>query len=103
MSLYQVITNSSDINIYSSGFWNFVAGPNRTMCTSDCQHNAVLYENNSRLFIYGLSTINNKNLVIERAGGESAATVAASRVENSGSGIDGFSNAIVAAYLRQSG
>ncbi|KAK4450929.1 pectate lyase superfamily protein-domain-containing protein [Podospora aff. communis PSN243] len=103
MGLYQIITNSSDINIYSSGFWNFVAGPNRTMCTSDCQHNAVLYENNSRLFVYGLSTINNKNLVIERVAGEDAATVAASRAENSGSGIDGFSNAIVAAYLRQSG
>ncbi|KAK0622666.1 glycoside hydrolase family 55 protein [Immersiella caudata] len=102
MGLYQVITNSSDINIYSSGFWNFVAGSNREMCTSDCQHNAVLYENNSRLFVYGLSTINNKNLVIERAGGEQATTVAASRVENSGSGIGGFNNAIVAAYLRQS-
>ncbi|KAK5657995.1 hypothetical protein OQA88_2549 [Cercophora sp. LCS_1] len=103
MGLYQRISNSTDISIYSSGFWNFVAGPKREMCTSDCQDNAVLYEKNSRLFVYGLSTINNKNLVIERTGGEDTATVAASRAENTGAGHDGFSNAIVAAYLRQSG
>ena len=45
MSVYQRVIDSSNINLYSSGFWNFVAGPSRQMCSTDCQDNAVIYEN----------------------------------------------------------
>lgn len=106
MGLYQVITNSTDLNIYSSGFWNFVAGPGRAMCTSDCQESAALYgADNARVHVYGFSTINSKNLILEgsSAGGKSSAREIATRVANAGQVHDGiFKTAIVAAYLRQS-
>jgi glucan 1,3-beta-glucosidase len=112
MGLYQIITNSSDLNIHSSGFWNFVAGPSRAMCASDCQESAALYgTDNARVHVYGFSTINSKNLILERSA--SAATnsgrnasvvdVVATRAANAGQVHDGlFKTAIVAAYLRQS-
>ena len=109
MGLYQLITNSSDLNIHSSGFWNFVAGPSRAMCASDCQESAALYgTDNARVHVYGFSTINSKNLILE--GSASAATnsgrnasVVATRTANVGQVHDGlFKTAIVAAYLRQS-
>ena len=108
MGLYQVITNSTDLNLYSSGFWNFVAGPSRTMCANDCQDNAVLYQGNSRVHIYGLSTINNKNMIVERSQGSSGSRngsvgVTATRAANAGLAHDGFKTGIVAAYLRMSG
>jgi len=111
MGLYQIVQNSSDINIYSAGFWNFVAGPNRTFCTSDCQENAVLYgDDNERLSVYGLTTLNVKNLILERRSGiggrEGNGTgkrgdvyVVASREANSGASVGGFGAASIAAYL----
>jgi len=53
MGLYQIISNSTNLNLYSSGFWNFVAGPSRAMCATDCQDNAALYQGNSRMHVYG--------------------------------------------------
>jgi glucan 1,3-beta-glucosidase len=101
MGLYQRISHSKNINIYSSGFWNFVAGPQRTMCADDCQDNAALYDSNEKMYVYGVSTINNKNLVLE-GGGENV-TVVASRAANAGAAMDGFKTASVAGYFRQSG
>ena len=101
MGLYQRISHSKNINIYSSGFWNFVAGPQRTMCADDCQSNAALYESNERLYVYGLSTINSRNLVLEKAA-QGNVTVVATRVANAGAAMDGFKTATLAGYFRQS-
>ncbi|KAK3356868.1 family 55 glycoside hydrolase [Lasiosphaeria hispida] len=102
MGLYQRISRSSNLNIYSSGFWNFVAGPSRTMCSTDCQDNAALYESNTKMHIYGVSTINSKNLVLEKGLSGNETVVAATRAANSGSPHDGFKTGVVAAYFRQS-
>ena len=102
MSIYQRIVNSSDINVYSSGFWNFVSGPNRAMCSTDCQDNAIFYENNSKLFSYGVSTINNKNLIVESGPGRNLYKAAVTHVGNEAANKDVFKTAVMAAYLRQS-
>ncbi|KAK4190867.1 glucan endo-1,3-beta-glucosidase [Podospora australis] len=103
MGLYQRISHSKNLNIYSSGFWNFVAGPERTMCTNDCQDNAALYESNEKMYVYGLTTINNKNLLLERGGSEGKEiSVVATRVDNAGAAMDGFKTGTVAGYFRQS-
>jgi glucan 1,3-beta-glucosidase len=53
------VVGSSNINLYSAGFWNF-------WCSVDtCQTNAVIYENNTKLYSYGVSTINSKNMIME--------------------------------------
>lgn len=101
MGLYQRVSHSKNINIYSSGFWNFVAGPQRTMCTDDCQDNAALYDSNEKMYVYGVSTINNKNLLLEQSGDN--VTVVASRAANAGAAMDGFKTASVAGYFRQNG
>jgi glucan 1,3-beta-glucosidase len=103
MGLYQRIADSSNINIYSGGFWNFVSGPSRTFCSTDCQDNAVMYENNSKLYSYGISTINSKNLVLESGVGGDKNVAAVLRTANAGATHDGFPTGIMAAYLRQSG
>ncbi|KAF2830766.1 family 55 glycoside hydrolase [Ophiobolus disseminans] len=102
MSLYQRVVNSTDISLYSGGYWNFVAGPDRTFCSKDCQDNAVLYENNKRLVAYGVSTINNANLVVESGPGGSRYKVAVPHKGNEAAKKDVFDSAVVAAYLRQS-
>jgi glucan 1,3-beta-glucosidase len=99
MGLYQRVSKSKNVNIYSSGFWNFVAGPTRAMCADDCQNIAALYESNEELFVYGLSTINSKNMIVELKG--QTATPVASRAANTGATIDGlFKSASVAGYFR---
>ncbi|KAH6848217.1 glycoside hydrolase family 55 protein [Chaetomium sp. MPI-CAGE-AT-0009] len=102
MGVYQRISRSKNINIYSSGFWNFVAGPQRAMCADDCQANAALYESNEKLYVYGFSTINNRNLVLESGSGGNV-TVVATRAANAGAAMDGFKTGTVAGYFRQSG
>ena len=102
MGLYQRVSGSRNLNIYSSGFWNFVAGPQRTMCSSDCQDNAALYASNSKTFVYGFSTINSMNPILEADGDSSAAAPGATRVDNSGAQYDGFNTAVIAAYFKWS-
>ena len=103
MGLYQRISRSKNLNIYSIGFWNFVSGPSRTMCSDDCQDNAVLYDSNEKLFVYGISTINNKNMILE-GNGKGNVSSAVTRADNSGGTMDGiFKTASVAGYFRQSG
>jgi glucan 1,3-beta-glucosidase len=102
MGLYQHIRNSKNINLYSSGFWNFVSGYARTMCSNDCQENAVLYESNANMYVYGLSGINSENLLLERGVGSTNKTVAMGlRSDNQAQPHDGFKVSVIAAYLRQ--
>jgi len=69
MGLYRrIISHSTNLNIYSSGFWNFVAGRQRTMCSDDCQDNAALYDSNEKIFAHGFSMINSKNMVLDGKG-----------------------------------
>ncbi|KAK0644443.1 glycoside hydrolase family 55 protein [Cercophora newfieldiana] len=100
MGLYQIVRNSTNINLYSQGWWTFVMGPSRTFCSVDCQDNGAIYEGNSKLFIYGLDTINVKNLVLE--GRNDKLTNAVTHADNQGGSFDVFKMAVVAAYLRQS-
>jgi glucan 1,3-beta-glucosidase len=104
MGLYQRISGSSNLNIYSSGFWNFVAGPSRSYCSTDCQDNAALFDSNSKMHVYGFSTINSKNLILESgvAGNTAQPVAVGMRTANSGSLHDGFKTGVIAAYLRQS-
>jgi glucan 1,3-beta-glucosidase len=102
MSLYQKITGSSNINIYSAGFWNFVSGPSRTFCSTDCQNNAALYDSNSKLFVYGMSTINSRTLILESGVGGNKNVAEVNRTAVSGAAHDGFNTGIMGAYLRQS-
>lgn len=107
MGLYQRVINSSDVNIYASGFWNFVAGPMRTFCATDCQDNAAQFIDNERFFSYGLSTINNVNAILESGVGGDSNVAAATKTQNAanagGMQSIGMVGAVVAAYLKQSG
>ncbi|KUJ10056.1 pectin lyase-like protein [Mollisia scopiformis] len=103
MGLYQRVSNSSIINISSGGFWNFVSGPSRTFCATDCQDNAALYESSSKVFTYGISTINSKTLILESGVGGDKDVAEVVRTANSGAAHDGFPTGIMAAYLRMSG
>ena len=100
MGLYQIIRNSTDINLYSQGWWTFVMGPSRTFCSADCQDNGALYDGNSRLFVYGLDTINVKNLV--SSGGGATLSPLVTHAANPGAVHDVFNTALVAAYLKES-
>jgi len=105
MALYQFVTNSTGINLYGGAFWNFRAGPSQSLCSGDCQTNAVLYENNEKLYSYGIGTINDKNMVLETGPGGNLKTAAVARDVNFGVPLVGFTihrPAFVAAYLRQS-
>lgn len=103
MGLYQHISNSSNINVYSAGFWNFVSGPSRTFCATDCQDNAGFYENNSKMFVYGFSTINSRTAILESGVAGDKTFPEVNRTANSGSTFGGqFATGIMAAYLRQS-
>ncbi len=99
MGLYQRVSKSKNLNIYSSGFWNFVNGQTRSLCFGDCQNNAALYESNDKVSVYGFSTINNLNMISELKG--QSLTTVASRVENAGAVMDGlFNTASIAGYFR---
>ncbi|KAK1751241.1 glycoside hydrolase family 55 protein [Echria macrotheca] len=101
MGLYQIVQNSSNINLYSQGWWTFVMGPARSFCSVDCQDNGALYTGNKKLFVYGVDTINVKTLVMERGEGGKMVNVV-THADNLGSTFDVFKTAVVAAYLRQS-
>jgi glucan 1,3-beta-glucosidase len=75
--------------------------PSRTLCSVDCQDNGAIYQGNSKLFLYGIGTINVKNLVSEStaAGGLNSIVTHAA---NQGSVHDIFQTGVVAAYLKQS-
>jgi glucan 1,3-beta-glucosidase len=103
MSIYQRVVNSSSLNLYNGGYWNFVAGPNRTFCSTNCQDNAVFYENNTKLFSYGIAAVNNANLIVETGPAGNKNVPIATLADNEGIIKDVFNTGVVAAYLRQSG
>lgn len=106
MGLYQRVINSSDVNIYSSGFWNFVAGPMRTFCATDCQDTAAQFAGNERFYSYGLSTINNVNSILETGVAGDANAQIAPKTQNAanagGMQAIGMVGSVIAAYLRES-
>lgn len=80
-----------------------MAGRQRTMCSDDSQDNAALYDSNEKIFAYGFSMINNKNLVLDGKG-KGNVSVVASRAANGGGRVDGiFKSASVAVYFRENG
>src|SRR5262245_51308392 len=102
MGLYQIIKNSTGVNLYSQGWWTFVMGPSRTFCSTDCQDNGAIYEGNSKLFVYGIDTVNVKNLVLEHEPGTDSLSAIVTHADNRGAVHDVFNTAVVAAYLKQS-
>lgn len=103
MALYMRVVNSSDVTLYSGGFWNFMAGQNRTFCVTDCQDNAVQFIGNERFYAFGLTTVNNENTILEGPQNAVAALKAQDLGNAGGMQPPGTPGAIVAAYLRQSG
>ena len=77
-------------------------GPARTFCSTDCQDNGAIYEGNSKLFAYGIDTINVKNLILEGEPSIGNPSAAVTHAANQGAVHDVFRTALVAAYLRQS-
>ncbi len=77
-------------------------GPSRTFCATDCQDNGAIYEGNSKLFIYGIDTINVKNPCLEVEPGSGSLSPVVTHIDNQGSVHDVFNTAVVAAYMRQS-
>jgi glucan 1,3-beta-glucosidase len=61
MAWYQIINGCSDLFLYSGGFWTFF---NNHQGCSTCQTNAMDIEQSNHVFIYGLNTRANVNLVI---------------------------------------
>ncbi|KAH8647050.1 glycoside hydrolase family 55 protein [Tricladium varicosporioides] len=96
VGVYQRVVGSSNINLYSAGFWNFP-------CSADsCQTNAVIYENNTKLYSYGVSTINCKNMIVESGVGGNKNVAIVTRAANNGVAFNGFQPGVMAAYFRQS-
>ncbi|KAF2671194.1 glycoside hydrolase family 55 protein [Microthyrium microscopicum] len=94
VGLYQYVTDSTDVHLYSGGFWNFP-------CASPtCQTHATVYANNTKLFVWGQGVINSVNMIAEQRGG--AVTAAVPRTANVGSNFNGLTPSVLAAYLRQS-
>jgi len=61
MAWFQKIGGSSNLFLYGGGFWTFFN--NGGGCDS-CQTNAVVLQSSSKVFIYGLNTRANVNLVV---------------------------------------
>jgi hypothetical protein len=81
MALYQHISNSS-IYLYGGAFKNFRSSPQRAIYSTDCQVNAVLHENNTKLYSYGIGPINDKNIVLQSGAGGTKTTVVATKQDN---------------------
>jgi glucan 1,3-beta-glucosidase len=62
MAWFQVITGSSNLYIYGSGFWTFF-NDDDSSCGTSCQTNAVDVASTSSLYYYGLNARSNVNLV----------------------------------------
>lgn len=95
MGLYQYISQSSNIFAYGGGFWTFFN--NLTGCAGNCQDNAAFMNNNGDdVYVFGISTHNSKNLILESQGGLQYAQIAPQE-ENSGGWESG--GGVVAAWL----
>ena len=95
MGLYQYISSSSNIFAYGGGFWTFFN--NLTGCSGNCQDNAVFYDNNGDdVYVFGISTHQSKNLILESQGPIRYEQVAPQE-ENSGGWESG--GGVIAAWL----
>ncbi len=98
MAAYQLIRESSDVNVYGGGYWTFFNGINRDGCKEECQENAVIYANNTKLASFGVSTHNVRTMVLEGDAKDYVSVV--TDKANSGGWQSG--GGVMAAYLRQS-
>jgi len=73
----------------------FFNGLKRDFCSSECQNNAALYENNVGLYSYGISTHNVRTLVLGGDAGDYRAVV--NDTDNSGGWQNG--GGVMAAYI----
>ncbi|KAF2035420.1 family 55 glycoside hydrolase [Setomelanomma holmii] len=104
MGLYQPISNSTSIHVYVGAFWNFRSGPQQSICSTDCQANAVLYENDKQLYSYGIACTNDKNIVLATGVCGNVRKVVATKQDNLTKPLYGFEQdvpAVVGAYWRQ--
>jgi hypothetical protein len=83
------------MNLYSGGFWGFPSPFDMT--------NAAIYENNTKLYSYGIAVIRGTNLIVDRQSLNDTynPTVQASDNSFGAGGVGGFSAPVMAAYLRQ--
>ncbi|KAJ6780035.1 hypothetical protein PWT90_01207 [Aphanocladium album] len=96
MAVYQLVRDSSDVNIYGGGYWTFFNGINRKGCKGECQENAAIYFNNTRLTSFGISTHNVRTMVLEF---DEKYLAVVNDTANSGGWQSG--GGVMAAYLRQ--
>ena len=95
MALNQRIAHSEGVSAYGAGFWTFFNGYARNGCSSECQENAVLYEDNVGLHSFGISTHNVRTMILEGRNGSYKALT--DDTANSGGWQSG--GGVVAAYL----
>ncbi len=103
MASNQKISASSNISLYGGAFWNFRSGPSQAIYSGDCETNAVQYENNTKMYSYGISTINGKILALEIGFREDSYAIIVTQAANSGDQLASFTqykSAICAGYFR---
>lgn len=62
MALYQRISGSSSMNMYGGGFWTFFN--DNVLCSENCQSNAVLVQDTTGLYYFGINTHQVNTLVL---------------------------------------
>lgn len=66
MAWFEYITSSSNLFLYAGGFWTFFNGGNPSPCSGNpgnCQSNAVDIKGSNGIYMYGLNTKSNLNMV----------------------------------------
>ncbi|KAJ3498335.1 hypothetical protein NLG97_g1205 [Lecanicillium saksenae] len=96
MAVYQLVRDSSNVNIYGGGYWTFFNGMQRKGCKGECQENAAIYFNNTKLTSFGISTHNVRTMVLEY---DEEFVAVVNDTANSGGWQSG--GGVMAAYLRQ--
>lgn len=96
MAVYQLVRDSSAVNIYGGGYWTFFNGIHRKGCQKECQENAAIYVNNTKLTSFGISTHNVRTMVLEY---DQKYFAVVNDSANSGGWQSG--GGVMAAYLRQ--
>lgn len=96
MAAYQLVRHSSDVSLYGGGYWTFFNGIQRKGCDKECQENAAIYVNNTKLASFGISTHNVRAMVLEYD--EKYISVVNDTANSGGWQSHG---GVMAAYLRQ--
>jgi len=63
MAWFETISGCSNIFLYSGGFWTFFNNNDGSMCRSPCQTNAMDILGSTKVWVYGLNTRSNYNMV----------------------------------------